>query len=57
MNTKILTIFLCVIGLSSVCYGMVKDNDILFIVGILFVIAGYIMIRKRLKAAMQNKDQ
>jgi hypothetical protein len=57
MNTKILTILLCVIGLSSVCYGMAKDNDILFIVGLLFVIAGYIMIRKRLKAAMQNKDQ
>jgi hypothetical protein len=57
MNTKILTILLCVIGLSSVSYGMAKDNDILFIVGLLFVIAGYIMIRKRLKAAIQNKDQ
>ncbi len=57
MNTIILTIFLCVIGLCSVSYGMINDNDILFIVGLLFVIAGYIMVRKRVKAAIQNKDQ
>ncbi len=57
MNTKILTIFLSVIGLSCVSYGMVKDNDIVFIIGILFVIAGYIMIRKRLKASTRDKGQ
>jgi hypothetical protein len=35
---------------------MIMANDIAFIVGIIFVIAGYAMIRKRLKESIQEKE-
>jgi hypothetical protein len=47
---------MCVIGLGAVSYGMITANDTAFIVGIIFVIAGYVMIRKRLKKSIQEKE-
>jgi inner membrane protein involved in colicin E2 resistance len=53
---KISIIIICLIGLSGVCYGMLNNNDIVFIAGILIITAGYIMIRKRLKDKTGKKD-
>ena len=48
-QSKALTILICMVGILAVSYGMVKDNDAIFIVGIAFVIGGYLLIRKRIK--------
>jgi hypothetical protein len=49
LQQKIITTSLCVIGISAVVYGMTKKNNPIFLIGITFVIAGYLMIRKKLK--------
>jgi len=46
---------LCVIGLSAVGYGMIQDSDGVFVFGILCVIAGYLLIRRKLKAPVHRK--
>lgn len=55
VQQKIITATLCVIGISAVLYGMTKKNNPVFLVGIAFVIAGYLMIRKKLKESIQKK--
>ena len=45
----------CVLGISGVAYGMAEKNDPVFIVGLLFVIAGYLLIRRKLKDRVQDK--
>lgn len=55
MKEKILIVLLCVVGLASVCYGIVKDNDSVFIMGIIFVIVGYVMIRKKISDSIKEK--
>jgi arginine exporter protein ArgO len=57
MKEKILIIILCVIGLAAVFYGMFMDNDVVFIMGIIFVIAGYAMIRKKIKKSILEKQE
>ena len=49
-------IFICLIGLTGIFYGMLMDNDIVFIAGIAFVIAGYLLIRIRLKEKVDGKE-
>ena len=46
---------ICIAGIIAVAYGMSEENDLIFIVGILFIIAGYLHIRKKLKADVKNK--
>jgi hypothetical protein len=55
LQKKILTASLCAIGVSAVAYGMTKKNNPVFLIGLLFVIAGYLMIRKKLKESIQKK--
>jgi hypothetical protein len=47
---------LCAFGISAVAYGMVKENNLVFLVGLVFVIAGYLLIRGKLKASLRGKD-
>ena len=54
MKEKGLIILVCVIGLTAVCYGMARDNNTVFIIGLGFVVGGYIMIRKKLKASINE---
>jgi hypothetical protein len=53
---KISVIFICLIGLAGLFYGMFMDNDIIFVAGISFVIAGYLMIRIRLKEKIDRTE-
>ena len=55
MKEKVLLILVCAAGLSAVFYGMAKDNDVVFIIGLLLVIGAYLVIRKRLKASLGGK--
>ena len=57
LKEKILISTLCIIGISSVAYGMLKKNNPAFIVGMIFVIAGYLLIRIKLKESIQKKRE
>jgi hypothetical protein len=57
LKEKILISILCIIGISSVAYGMLKKNNPVFIIGIIFVIAGYLLIRRKLKESIQKQRQ
>ena len=48
-NEKRLILIACLFGISGVAYGMAHDNDSIFILGILAVIAAYLLIRRKLK--------
>ena len=52
---KSLITLLCTAGTGSVAYGMIKDNDPVFIVGLVLVIVGYLLIRRKLKEAVRKK--
>jgi hypothetical protein len=47
-------LLICASGVFAVAYGMLKGNNIAFIIGLIFVIAGYLFIRKKLKDSASN---
>ena len=49
LHNKTLISLLCVIAVVAVSYGMLNGNDLIFIIGLVFVIGGYLLIRKRIK--------
>ena len=57
MREKILTVIICLIGLLAVFYGMTNKNNVVFIIGILFVIAGYLLIRRKLKESIRGLEE
>jgi flagellar biosynthesis component FlhA len=57
LNEKALTIVLCVMGVLAVAYGMIRPNHTLFIIGLVFVIGGYLSIRKKMKESIQKKNE
>ena len=48
-SEKNIAIVSCILGVLSVIYGMVKGNDVFFVVGLVFVVGGYFIIRRNLK--------
>ena len=52
-NNALITL-MCMIGVGSVSYGMLNDDNPAFIIGLLFVIAGYLLIRRRLKQHIRD---
>lgn len=54
-NEKPLLACVCIVGIIAVAYGMSKENDLIFILGLLFIIAGYLLIRKKLKANVKKR--
>jgi hypothetical protein len=55
MKEKALTLGLCLAGILAIAYGMTKQNHVVFVIGLLFVIAGYLRIRKKLKESLRDK--
>jgi len=58
MNPKTekgLIVLTCIFGISGVAYGMAGKNDSVFIVGLFFIIGGYLLIRRKLKDRVQDK--
>jgi len=49
LHNKASICVICVIGIVTVSYGMLTDNNLIFIIGLVFVIGAYLLIRKRLK--------
>lgn len=54
---KAFIVFLCAAGVMLVAYGMVNKDNPLFIVGLVFVVGGYLLIRKELKQSIRDKSQ
>lgn len=54
-HEKSIIVLFCAIGISCVVYGMGKENNMIFVVGLLFVIAGYLLIRRKLKGFVQKE--
>lgn len=55
MKEKALILLVCLFGILGVCYGMVNKDHPIFIAGLVFVVAGYLMIRRKLKAHIREK--
>ena len=49
---RIITVICCVFGVLGVAFGMIWENNAAFILGILGVVTGYLLIRRKLKAGM-----
>jgi len=47
MKEKAFIVTACLIGIATVFYGIINENNIVFIVGIIFIIGGYLRIRKK----------
>jgi LPXTG-motif cell wall-anchored protein len=56
VRQKALILIICAIGIVAVSYGMAKGNNAVFIVGIVFVIGGYLIIRKRIKEHIRERS-
>ena len=54
-NDKTIATLSCILGVFGVMYGMSTGNNIIFIVGLLFVAGGYLMIRRKLKGDAQRQ--
>ena len=48
-RSKLLVAFLCSIGILMVSYGMLAKNNLIFIIGLVCIIAGYLLVRRQLK--------
>jgi hypothetical protein len=55
MKEKAFIFVLCLLGVLGVCYGMANKNHPVFIAGLVLVVAGYLMIRRKLKAYIREK--
>jgi len=54
LTNKTPIIFICMIGIVAVSYGMLKDNALIFIIGLLLVFIGYLLIRRKIKETIRN---
>ena len=51
-NVKIPVILIS--GVAATAYGMLRENNFVFIAGIVLVVAGYLLIRKNLKSKQRT---
>ena len=56
MKEKIFVVVICVVGILMLSYGLYKHDNFVFFCGLVFVVGGYLLIRKKLKEAMANKS-
>ena len=56
MGEKTFIVCVCVFGVLGVSYGMIKGNNAVFILGLLFVIGGYLLIRRKLKESLGKRS-
>lgn len=55
-NEKLLIAVLCGAGILFVAYGMIHKNHAVFLVGIVTVVAAYLVIRRKLKKALRENS-
>jgi len=54
LTNKTPIILICIIGVVAVSYGMLNDNALIFIIGLLLVFGGYLLIRRKMKESIRN---
>ena len=52
---KIVITLISILGLSGVAYGMIFKNNAVFIGGLVLVLGGYLLIRRKLKAPIEDR--
>ena len=55
MKEKIFIVGVCLLGIVGVCYGLLNKDHVVFVAGLVFVIAGYLMFRNKLKSYIKEK--
>jgi len=55
MKEKTFILCVCLLGIVGVCYGLSKKDHVVFFGGLAFLIAGYLMFRKKLKRYLREK--
>ena len=53
---KTLIIIVFVVGILTTLYGMMKDNNDVFLIGLVFVIVGYALVRTSLRRYFGDKS-
>jgi 4-amino-4-deoxy-L-arabinose transferase-like glycosyltransferase len=48
---------LAILGCLLTGYGMIEKNNVVFVIGLLGVVAAYLMFRRRWKEAIKRKDE
>jgi len=56
MREKAFIVCLCIFGVLAISYGMIRENNAVFIIGLLFVIVGYLLIRRKLKESIKRRS-
>jgi hypothetical protein len=51
---KLITLALCLTGAVMIFLGMSRQGDMLFSLGIAALVAGYVLIRRRLKKSLEE---
>jgi len=54
---KFIIALLCIIGVFVTAYGMFRDHDGVFLVGLGFVVTGYLLLRRKLKKTPKKKHR
>ena len=57
MNEKIIVVCLLIAGVAAIAYGILMENNYVFIAGIIMVVAGYCLIRKDIKRSLSKQQQ
>ena len=57
MTEKNIILFLLIAGAAATAYGMLRENNYVFIPGIVMIVAGYCLIRKNLKRSESKKQE
>lgn len=53
-RSKPVVALLCSIGALMVSYGMLAKNNLVFIIGLVCIVGGYLLVRQRLKKYIRN---
>ena len=56
LKRKVLILIICAVGIIAVSYGVAKDDNVVFVIGIALVIAGYLLIRRRIKKHIRERS-
>ena len=52
---KIMVTLVTTLGLTAVFFGMTYKNNAIFITGLILVLGGYLFIRRKLKASINDR--
>ena len=56
LTNKTWIIVICLIGVVAVSYGMLADNAPIFIIGLICILTGYLLIRRKIKESIRNNS-